>query len=103
MSTWEEERQKTRAEGYAREAKQMDDFVPEAMATWATFVPARDYPRFKFHKGRGQARGALGIRHWRGGGVRGGLIFNLVEGEWKVVERVEPGTKKDQVPWRARG
>lgn len=100
--TWAQRQAENRVRQLAYQTERMDEFVPPAGSdTWATYVPTRDYPEWKLHKGKGQARGALAVPLWLGG-VRGGLIFNLVDGEWKLIERVEPGTPADEVPWRRK-
>jgi hypothetical protein len=101
--SWTERQAQSRREQHAYETKQLDDFVPPTgHDTWASYVPARTHPEFKLHRNRGQARGAVGLPHWDGG-VRGGLIYTLEDGAWKVHERVEPHTPADDLPWRQHG
>lgn len=56
-------------------------FPPNVLPQWATFVSGRK-PRFKMHKDRGQAMNA--IMYTVGSHPRGGVIYQFVDGDWKV-------------------
>lgn len=76
---------------------------------WLTWVPSR-LPEFKVHTDIGKAKAALG---WQEGHtvrledgstdypVRGGVLYELVDGKWVPVAVVQPGSlKKDNLMFR---
>lgn len=63
---------------------------------WATEVHDRR-PKFKLHKTYGQVRNAIGYGSgWYGGGVRGGRVYEWVDGAWVLRWDIRRGTKKSE-------
>jgi hypothetical protein len=67
-------------------------FVPPKpkLGVFATYIEDRQ-PQFKVHTDRGKARSAVMYNIHRG--ARGGVIYQLVDGDWKIYAVVPPGTK----------
>jgi hypothetical protein len=74
---------------------------------WLTWVPGR-LPEFKVHANIGTAKAALGSqqRHTVTQNdsdypVRGGVLYELVDGKWVAVAVVQPGSlRKDNLMFR---
>lgn len=64
---------------------------------YATDIPDRR-PRFKTHKGIGQAKNAV-INKLRGGRARHEMvIYRLEGGEYQPWLRIEPGQRREEIP-----
>ncbi|MCX2949969.1 hypothetical protein [Lentzea sp. NEAU-D7] len=64
---------------------------------YASRVPLRR-PTWKLHSSVGRARAAVS---WGGyGETRGGEVWKLVDGEWKLLHSVPNGTSALALPWR---
>lgn len=75
----------------------------EVPQPWATWVPDRS-PRFKLHDRLGTAKAAVGAqtgaekRLTDGRYVyplRGGVVYQMVDGKWVVQAVIEPGTTRE--------
>jgi hypothetical protein len=64
------------------------DYRPPKAPEWATYIEDRR-PQFKVHNGRGQALNA--VRLVLAKGMRGGIVYRLIDGTWAEYDRVTPG------------
>ncbi|ONI83529.1 hypothetical protein ALI22I_34120 [Saccharothrix sp. ALI-22-I] len=71
---------------------------PIAPTVYASRVPSRS-PNWKVHTTLGRAHAAVAWSPYSG--ARGGEVWKLVEGEWKLLDTVESGTSADALPWHA--
>jgi hypothetical protein len=57
---------------------------------WMTYVPDRYNSKFKNHTDIGTAKGAINYSRYRG--VRGGILYEFVDGDWVERAFIEPGS-----------
>lgn len=69
-------------------------YTPPKPPIWATYIEDRK-PPFKTHGDRGKAISA--VKYVFSEGVRGGIIYRLVNEEWQEWLTVIPGTPKNDI------
>lgn len=87
--------------------RRIDDYPTDGFPIpWATWMPDRR-PQFKVHSDLGKAKNAIGAAlggesrfNPETGGydhpIRGGVLYQMIEGKWIVRAVVQPGTYKSE-------